>query len=293
MVAGDTAESRAHPDSMRDVWEIAIWDPTPISLQLFCLLSPGHVLVYWSLLPVAVDNPYPSVTVATTILVAAIISAQLLLLQKSFSRQSKDSSLIHKEVMNEYDTKFVHPRSQPLMRDVGTQVMSHESAGSRTTDIDDDDLSVETYTPAFVINRGFQTRPNPNYIQHIDPESSKVSQTPSRASTTVLSPILQTPNHLRNSSSPVRPQTALRQPQFRSSQTGDGGSLGVYSHARSPLRKSASTQFSASTNHRQGPSNGIVREGSPLKENFTASSTNHQRFAAYKDTPARRASGRF
>jgi hypothetical protein len=121
IIAGESSEARSHPDATRDVWEIAVWDPTPLSLRMFCLLSPGHVLVYWLLLPAALSDPRPSVTVLTTIVLGCVLSAQLYLLQSNFSQQSKDSSIIHKEVMNEYDTKFVHPRTQPLMRDVGTQ----------------------------------------------------------------------------------------------------------------------------------------------------------------------------
>src|ERR1700722_2839789 len=77
IIASTNAESRAHPDATRDVWELAVWDPSPLCLQLFCLFSPGHVLVYWLFLPVASLDPRPSVTVVITMILAALLSVQL------------------------------------------------------------------------------------------------------------------------------------------------------------------------------------------------------------------------
>lgn len=291
MIAGESAESRSHVDSERDVWEIGLWDPTPLSLRVFCLFSPGHVLIYWMFLPVAISDPRPSVTVLTTILLGGLLSAQLYLLQSSFSQQSKDSSIIHKEVMNEYDTKFVHPRTQPLMRDVGTQ-FAIPGVNKSSDSEEQEDESVDTYTPTFVINRGFHTRPNPNYVKHVDPAGPTAPrQSPSRAgsSTSVMPAPIQTPAHLRDMSSPMRPQTAIRQPQFRSTGVGDGGSLGVYSHVNSPLRKSAS-QGLGQSDRTASP---VKRDGSPLKRGSLAQMPNGQRFSHYKDTSARRESGRF
>ena len=259
LLAADTAESRAHPDATRDVWELGVWDPIPLSLRMFCLFSPGHVLVYWLFLPTTIADPRPSTTVATTMLLAALLSAQLLILQTSFSQQSKDTSLIHKEVLNEYNTKFVHPRTQPLTRDVGIQYSS-SSTSSRNSPGGGN--SVETYTPTVVINRGFRTQPNPNYVKHVDPDGHSERFTPSRGVSTNMAPLYTTPAHLRDASSPIRPRTAIRQPHSRASvapETGDGGSLGVYSHVNSPLRKAASTNF------RERATSPVKREGSPLK----------------------------
>ena len=290
IIASETPESRSHPDPTRDVWELAVWDPTPLSLRMFCLFSPGHVLVYWLFLPASISDPRPSTTVLTTILLGCLLSAQLYLLQSNFSQQSKDSSIIHKEVMNEYDTKFVHPRTQPLMRDVGTQ-FSAPTADDVSAN-ENDYESVDTYTPTFLINRGFHTRPNPNYVKHVDPTASLNSRPPisrTSSSTGVASGPYQTPAHLRDMSSPMRPQTAIRQPQFRSTGGGDGGSLGVFSHANSPLKKSASTNLG----RRDRLESPAKRDGSPLKSSILAPMPNAQRFAHYKDTPARRESGRF
>ena len=248
LLGAGNAQERAHPDPSRDVWEVAIWDPLPVCLRLFCYFSPGHVLIYWLFLPTSPADPRPSTTIVTAIVVALLLSAQLSLLQSQFSQQEKDSALISKEVLHEYDTKYVHPRTQPLYRDVGTQFSQH---ASHSASRDETYNTVDTYTPMVVINRGFKPNPNPNYAQHTDPDGVARKQTTARAqmSTPILAPTaqgLRTPAHMRDGSSPLRPSTAIKQPDFRpKGRVSDGGNLGVYSHAASPLRKSASTNFDA------------------------------------------------
>jgi hypothetical protein len=268
-ILGDTsAESRAHPDPTRDVWELAVWDPIPICLRLFCFFSPGHVLVYWLFLPTLASDPRPSVTVFTTIILEILMSSQLFLLQSTFSQQEKDSTIIHKEVMSEYDIKYVHPRLNPLVRDVGTQFTSPSSErGEEKGDVD-------TYTPTIMIKRGFRTNPNPNYAKHLDPEnlggatrrsfSPTPSFTPAAYSSREPTPFTGT-----------TPRPALRQPQFRQSlsgavssgtSTGDGGSLGIYSHANSPLKKSTSMYDIQGNKRRETPRNSFDMAGREIQE---------------------------
>lgn len=210
-----------------------------MSLRLFCYFSPGHVILYWTFLPTLPADPRPSTTVVTTILLALLMSVQMSYMSKNFSQQQKDSALISKEVLHEYDTKYVRPRTQPLYRDVATQFsedMSHSIAR------DEKYNNVVTFSPAFVINRGFKTNPNPNYVQQTstDQISNTVNTRPLTSTPNFRSPLVK-----NDYSSPARPQTAIRQPTFRPTVgVGDGGSLGIYSHAASPLRKSASTNFS-------------------------------------------------
>ncbi|KMU84170.1 hypothetical protein CIHG_01956 [Coccidioides immitis H538.4] len=126
-------------------------------------------------------------TIVTTIFLATLFTVQLSTLSSSFTQQSKDSMLIHKEVLNEYDIKYVHPRTQPLMRDVATQFNTADS-----------------------------------YQPHKDEKYNKV-------------------------------ETALRQPHFRPTPSmGDGGSLGVYSHAQSPLKRNIPTNLDQRSAHRRG-----------------------------------------
>lgn len=264
MLAADNAASRSHPDATRDVWELAVWDPTPLSLRLFCLFSPGHILVYWLFLPTGITDPRPSTTVVTTIALIVLLSTQLTMLQSGFSQQSKDSTVVYKEVLNEYDTKFVHPRTRPLTRDVGTQY------SNSSTSMNPGSASVDTYTPSIIINRGFHTRPNPNYMKHVDPDAPRGTPTRHYANGCIPSSVTS-----RDMSSPLRPTTAIRQPQFRPNgelRAGDGGNLGVYSHAHSPLRKSASTDF-GDDRHRHRARSPVKGEGSPLKRSSLAPGT--------------------
>jgi hypothetical protein len=269
------AQSRAHPNPTRDVWEVAVWDPLPVCLRLFCYFSPGHVLVYWLFLPTSPADSRPSTTIATSLVVALLLTLQLSLLQSNFSQQEKDSALISREVLHEYDTKFVHPRTQTLYRDVGTQFTEQASYSSAR---DSRYNVVETYTPMVVINRGFKPNPNPNYSDHTDPDGVGYRQGTARTQVATPSfisraPVLRTPAHHQESSSPLRPSTAIRQPNFRpitGTGAGDGGSLGVFSHAASPLRKSASTNFDA----RGSYSNDYARERTSLSPEKRLQSSN-------------------
>ncbi|PQE31650.1 Meiotically up-regulated protein [Rutstroemia sp. NJR-2017a WRK4] len=271
-VLGDTsAESRAHPDPTRDVWEISVWDPVPINLRLFCLFSPGHVLVYWLFLPTLMSDPRPSVTIFTTLVLQVLMTGQLLLLQTSFAQQEKDTSIIQKEVMSEYDIKFVHPRMNPVMRDVGTQ-FSGPSSESR----DGREEEVEIYTPSVVLKKGFRTNPNPNYAKHVDPENT--STMPRQ----IFSPA---PSFISTAFNPREPSpykkistAPMRQPQFRkntpsgvvststSTGTGDGGSLGIYSHANSPLKKATSMFDIQGRDRRDTPKNSFDMAGREIQE---------------------------
>ncbi|TVY52058.1 Meiotically up-regulated gene 154 protein [Lachnellula cervina] len=261
-ILGDTsAESRAHPDPTRDVWEIAVWDPIPVCLRLFCLFSPGHVLVYWLFLPTLSSDPRPSMTVFTAIFLEVLLSSQLLLLQSAFSQQEKDSAIIHKEVMSEYDIKYVHPRLNPLVRDVGTQYTGEEKEGE-----------IDTYTPTVILKRGFRTNPNPNYAKHVDPDNTE------GITRQALSPVSSYTPSAYNSRDPtpfsgMTPRPPIRQPQFRQSigsaistgtSTGDGGSLGVYSHANSPLKK-ATSMYDIQSNTREPPRNSFEMAGREIQ----------------------------
>ena len=292
----ESAESRAHPDAAHDVWELAVWDPTPLSLRLFCLFSPGHVLLYWLFLPTTLSDPRPIITVVTTIFLSILLSLQLILLRSNFSQQIKDTAVVSKEVFHEYDTKYVHPRTRPLMRDVGTQYsdpsiplspsslslphQTHHGKRRKSNIVAGGSPSVnhvETYTPKVIINRGFQTRPNINYRSSLGKGASLASDTtPSRGPPVASNSIhITTPLQQRDASSPIRPpSSALQhqpQPQLRPNGVlqqpsaigggGGGGSLGVYSHMQSPLRRPAPNHFPI----RDGSMSPRKREGSPLK----------------------------
>ncbi|KAH8750540.1 hypothetical protein F5883DRAFT_223032 [Diaporthe sp. PMI_573] len=292
-LAGESAESRAHPDRTRDVWELRMWDPVPACLQLVCLFSPLHVLVYMMALPLTPLDPQPSVTVFKCLVQQAAISGLLLAMESAFSRQKKDSELVKGEVMKEYDSKYVHPRLKPpVVRDMGTQVGEDED-GNEWEDI-------QTGTPTTLVRRRFQTHPNQNYSKHFDPDGSGYAPPSRSPSPAVFTPLHNRPKQpalfestLKTRPSPLRqsmaasrtprlsPEKSTMQNSATSTGTNYGGSLGVYSHAESPLKKAASiADIRGGGNPFPSPRNGrelaameqkdqaerMIRRSSPVKE---------------------------
>jgi len=202
-------------------------------------------------LPTLASDPRPSVTVFTTLLLELLLTIQLNFLQSAFSQQIKDSAIISKEVMSEYDTKFVNPRLHPTVRDVGTQY------------VDKKEGIVETYTPTVLLRREFKTHPNQNYAKHLDPDyerSPRKSSTPTPAYTPAAP--FNSLSQMPFTGATTRHQ--MRQPQFRPNPSGtmtsgtsmgDGGSLGVYSHPGSPLKKAQSMYDMNDTSPRKTPKN--------------------------------------
>lgn len=197
-----------HPDETRDVWEVSVWDPTPLSLRIFGLFSPAHVLVYFLSLPIASNPPLPSSvlanfpttpatnpvrTIFTVLATQFILSAQSIYFQGRFVQQAKDTTLIHREVLHEYDQKYVHPRLNVLKRDVAVQTADYRLGET---------ASVDTYTPTF--NRqGFRTAPNPNYAGlTMQNQLGLVRHTPSMTT--------------RATATPFPMKGSMRQPKFSS-----------------------------------------------------------------------------
>ena len=235
------------------------------------------------MLPPTSMDPAPSLRVAMAFFFGVLLSLQLGLLRSSYSQQTKDSYLVHGEVMNEYDTKFVRPSLQRPVRDVGIQTRESTLTprGTKTREVD-------IYTPTTIVNRGFRTHPNPNYAHQYDPDNLSAPSDSRRTSSIAVgrdtpTPSMITPtnaytraNGYTNSafsrpntsgtsapdfSSPLKPHhERLRE---RSPVKGDGGSLGVYSHAASPLRKAASS------NHLTARDAQVGRLNSPLKRMST------------------------
>lgn len=221
-----------------------MWDPLPISLRMFCLFSPGHVLVYFLFFPLVPLDPRPSVTVFNALMMQVILSAQMLFLTTRFAQQAKDNAIVQKEVMHEYDTKFVHPRLHPVVRDVGTQF---------SEEWDPTETYVEVGTPATLIKRSFYTNRNPNYAPHVEQDAGLSGHT------NVMKPQMFTPPTASRRSEAFTPTFSQRASASRqslpagytpsaaatltaSTSTGTnlGGHMGVYSHSKSPLKKTIS-----------------------------------------------------
>ena len=248
----NSAASRAHPDERRDVWEVAVWDPNPLCLQLFCLFSPLHVLLYYFNVPTPPLDPRPSVRMTTTAVIGALLSFHMWWLRASFSQQAKDNAIISRQVLHEYDSKFVHPALVPKpCRDVGIQTISNRpyrdsSVGVRGSS---DGLAseVSTYTPKTLINRTFRTHPNANYASQYDPDYAPLSSVARSTQHTPRTYGTASATTGADFSSPIRPSHTPnpfhQAPTIPRVSKGDGGYLGVNTHAASPLRKSASANF--------------------------------------------------
>ncbi|KAJ4370857.1 hypothetical protein N0V86_008550 [Didymella sp. IMI 355093] len=266
----NSATARAHPDATRDVWEVAVWDPNPLCLELFCLFSPLHVALYYLNLPVAPLDPRPSVRVVATVFIGLVMSLQLWMLRSSFTQQIKDNNIISRQVLHEYDSKYVHPSMQKQSRDVAIQTISKKRNRDSSVGVKGSphDLASEvlTYTPRTVINRKvFNTTPNPNYRSHYDPDNLSIGRTPSRSATrpaftSAHSSYTSTASDARDDdadlSSPIRPSLTpnpFRRAPSIARTNGNGGSLGVFTHANSPLRKSSSANYLRNTEENNRP----------------------------------------
>ncbi|RKF78390.1 Meiotically up-regulated gene 154 protein [Golovinomyces cichoracearum] len=265
------AEPKVHPNPMCHVWEIAVWDPLPVCLRLFCLFSPGHILVYWLFLPTKSMDPQPSVTVLKTICLQILMTSQLLVLQSKYHQQIKDSSIINKEVMNEYDIKFVNHRLNPPSRDVGTQ---YTCSGTGVPSEGQDSVSV--YTPTIILKRGFRPNPNTNYSKYYDPDNLSVMNQKHDASFSNFSPSI--PHASKTTIlSESSPHPTSKQPHYprsigkhistpnTTSSTDGGGTLGIYSHANSPLRKVPSIN-SIKQEERETPRNSFSMASREIRE---------------------------
>ncbi|EAQ88262.1 hypothetical protein CHGG_04881 [Chaetomium globosum CBS 148.51] len=325
VLSPETAEERAHPDKTRDVWELKVWDPYPATLRMFCLFSPGHVLIHMLFLPLPMLDPRPSVTVFKCFFLQVILSAQLLLMHSRFSQQSTDTAVIQKEVMHEYDVKYVHPRLHPTVREASTQVSINDGK------IEEEEITIGT--PTTMIQRSFRTHPNPNYSRYVDPDAGKAPSaraamspqlkpmmpanpfTPSAKPRASVPPSfaaqVQQQRHSAvrrslppttftgtESAPPSTPSAASKTTTTTSTGTstgigtdtganynlppnsGYGGSLGVYTHMNSPLKKATSLSdigagagFNSPRNNREMAAleqrdlaDRMIRQSSPFKE---------------------------
>ncbi|KAF9304612.1 hypothetical protein BGZ74_001052 [Mortierella antarctica] len=93
--------SRSEPEAKHTVWELSVWNPSVLCLNLFCWFSPAQALV---LAGTTMENLY------MTLPIAAAISVQLSYLVHFFQGYVKDRQLVVAEAYREYDNKFVKPR---------------------------------------------------------------------------------------------------------------------------------------------------------------------------------------
>lgn len=249
------------------VWEIAVWDPFPVCLRVFVFFSPLHVLVIAMFLPYSSLDPRPSMTVIKTLLLCAVVSTQGYFLQTYFEQKYRDQAIISQQVGKEYDAKFVQPnvRRAPV-RDVAVQYPTTPKwDGSKWNTPAEVMVSPRNYFSP----RTFDTHPSLAYesqCHQSQPDSTLQPIRPSPAPTPYITAEASTGPSVADLSSPIRTaqhnkrQASPTKPQWPHQGLGDGGNLGVYSSAYSPLRKAASSNVL-----RGQMKESRARDGSPLK----------------------------
>ncbi|KAH8927443.1 hypothetical protein BT69DRAFT_1278021 [Atractiella rhizophila] len=94
------------------VQQLHIWDPDEFTLHLFRLYSPPVPILYFLL---------EQGNVFIVMFAIAIISFLTSSLIKLYDQQAKDKLLVHTEVLQEYNDRFVYPHVFPVKRDAQTQ----------------------------------------------------------------------------------------------------------------------------------------------------------------------------
>ncbi|GJJ73301.1 hypothetical protein EMPS_05659 [Entomortierella parvispora] len=107
------------------VWEMALWNPSILSRNIFCWFSPAQVLI---LTVMDADSFYVFAPLSIA------VAAQVHFVVSVYQAHIKDKQILFEEVYREYNNKFVHPR---------IFVRKYDKAIS--TETDTNDLILETY----------------------------------------------------------------------------------------------------------------------------------------------------
>lgn len=108
-------KSASHPDDMAPrIQELSIWTPPIFSLRFFSIYSPPLALTCQLLS----RNNFLPFTVA-----ASFLLLQTWYVVRIYSQTMEDRQTLNREVMYEYDTKFVNPRINYSRREVAVQTV--------------------------------------------------------------------------------------------------------------------------------------------------------------------------
>src|SRR5690606_11886918 len=143
-----------------------------MSLRLLALFSPVHVALYFLTFPLSHPHTHfttstsKTATYLTVLVMEALLTFQTGHLVRSFERQQTDKQVLSKEVLHEYDQKYVFPRLNSIKRDVATQTQDEHFRAS-----------VDVYTP--MLDRRWEVHPNPKYTPFtVDPEQDEFDDVP-------------------------------------------------------------------------------------------------------------------
>lgn len=95
----------------KDIYQLIVWDPSKFQLTLFSFLNP---------LVLVVDQLLVSTTAAWKLLaINLLVNYQLYFLVNKFFVLLQDKQVIYQEMFQEFNNKFVKPKTNILKRDVG------------------------------------------------------------------------------------------------------------------------------------------------------------------------------
>ncbi|KAF9365663.1 hypothetical protein BGX34_009094 [Mortierella sp. NVP85] len=142
-----------HEDKLY-AWEMAVWNPSIMSRNLFCWYSPAQVLI---MLAMDTDNFHIFFPLSV------VVAFQVHFLVSVYQSYVKDKQVLFAELHHEYNSKFVYPRIfvQKLDKGVSTE-----------TDMDDNDLqSFDQRTGTFE----YISQRQPRKFQHLNVPASRYS----------------------------------------------------------------------------------------------------------------------
>ncbi|THH27507.1 hypothetical protein EUX98_g6696 [Antrodiella citrinella] len=98
------------------VQQLEVWTPGELEMALFAIYSPVHSLLWMAL----TGGNWMLIG-----LIMGVVGMQTQALTRSYEALLKDRNILAKEVMHEYDEKFVYPRINPIRKDAS--VMTHQA----------------------------------------------------------------------------------------------------------------------------------------------------------------------
>lgn len=114
----------------KEVWVLKVWDPSPFQLYLFATFSPLLLFTTWLL--------STEVALWKTLAVVALHNCLSFWLTSKFLLLISDKQIIYQETFNEYNRKYVIPKTSVLKKNAIVDATYGPSASARMTVHDDE-----------------------------------------------------------------------------------------------------------------------------------------------------------
>lgn len=113
----------------KDVWVLKVWDPSPFLLYLFATFSPVVLFVIWL---TSTDVAFWKIILGASLhnSIAFYVTSKFLLL-------ITDKQIIYQETFNEYNRKYVIPKTSVLKKNAVVDATYGPTASARMTVLDD------------------------------------------------------------------------------------------------------------------------------------------------------------